>query len=286
MDGLEPIIQITDAGYRYDSLQEVDHSHWAVREVNLAVNKGEYLAIMGPNGSGKSTLAKMLNALLLPVEGRVEIQGLDTRQEENLFLIRRIVGMVFQNPDNQIVGTTVKDDVAFGLENLGVPPEEMVKRVEEVLNQVGLKGMEKSFPHHLSGGQKQRLAIAGVIAMRPDVIVFDEATSMLDPIGRDEVLKAMKDLHQSGITVIHITHSIREALHAERVVIVANGRVERDQPSKELFRQPEDWAQWSLETPLFVELKNRLLKRGLPVRQEITGMEELVEELWRLMSRT
>lgn len=282
---MEPIIRLDGAGFRYDHLQERPEAEWALRGVHLQVGSGEYIAVMGPNGSGKSTLAKLLNGLLLPSEGKVWVGGLDTGLEKNHPLIRQKVGMVFQNPDNQIVGTTVKDDVAFGMENLGVPRQEMLKRIDQVLQQVGLRGREASSPHHLSGGQKQRLAIAGVMAMRPEVIIFDEATSMLDPGGRREVLDAITELHRQGTTVIHITHSVKEAFQAERVVVMADGRIEWSGAPHELFHRREELTRWSLEVPLPLELKERLRRRGLPIRHEITGTEELVESLWKLLSR-
>ncbi|PTX58210.1 energy-coupling factor transport system ATP-binding protein [Melghirimyces profundicolus] len=281
---MEPIIQLDGVGFRYELPRE-GKSDWSLRGIRLTVHRGEHLAVMGPNGSGKSTLAKLLNGLLIPSEGCIVVDGLDTRDGKTLPAVRRKVGMVFQNPDNQIVGTTVKDDVAFGMENAGIPRKEMLERIREVLDRVGLNGLEASSPHHLSGGQKQRLAIAGVLAMRPEVVVFDEATSMLDPAGRKEVLQAMEELHRTGTTVIHITHSVREAFCAERVLILENGKIQWQGSPRELFLQSEEVCRWSLEVPLAVELKNRLRERGLPVRQDIVGTEELVETIWTLLSR-
>lgn len=251
--------------------------------VDWNVDRGEYVAVMGPNGSGKSTLAKLLNALLLPVEGTVQVCGLDTKDQPQWGAIRQRVGMVFQNPDNQIVGTTVRDDVAFGLENLGLPREEMRRRIADVLPRVGLSGMENLSPHHLSGGQKQRLAIAGVIAMRPDVIVFDEATSMLDPAGRKEVLHAIRSLHQAGTTVIHITHSAAEALFAQRVVVMAAGAIQLDGSPAQVLQQVERLREWSLELPLFAEVAEQLRQNGLPLSRRIPSEEALVKELWALL---
>ncbi|MDR6226927.1 energy-coupling factor transporter ATPase [Desmospora profundinema] len=251
--------------------------------VDWCVRQGEYVAVMGPNGSGKSTMAKLFNALLLPDEGTVRVCGMDTRDEKLWGVIRQRVGMVFQNPDNQIVGTTVRDDVAFGLENLGLPREEMRRRIADVLPRVGLSGMEEQSPHHLSGGQKQRLAIAGVIAMRPDVIVFDEATSMLDPEGRQEVLDTIRSLHEEGTTVIHITHSAGEALCADRIAVMAAGSVRMDGPPREIFRQGDRLREWSLEMPLFAEVADRLRREGVPLSRNISSEEALVRELWALL---
>ncbi|OYD06601.1 energy-coupling factor transporter ATPase [Paludifilum halophilum] len=281
---MEPVIELTGVGFHY-STSESPWKQWALSGVDLTVRPGEYLAIMGPNGSGKSTLAKMLNGLLVPVKGSVRVEGLDTRNPDAVSTVRRKVGMVFQNPDNQIVGTTVRDDIAFGLENLGVPRDEMIRRIEKVLQRVGLAGMEERSPHHLSGGQKQRLAIAGVLAMRPQVIVFDESTSMLDPGGRREVLQAIGDLQRQGTTVIHITHSAAEASRAERIAVMTEGSIRRIGSPGEVFRDPDQLRNWLLEPPPSVELLDRLRKRGMPVRSGLFNTDELVEELWALLSR-
>lgn len=282
---MEPILQLDGVGYHYGSPGDGNDPEWILTGLNLCVNPGEYLAVMGPNGSGKSTLAKLMNGLLTPITGKIRVAGLDPGNDRDLPLIRRKVGMVFQNPDNQIVGTTVKDDVAFGMENMGVPRKQMLIRIREVLERTGLAGLEEASPHHLSGGQKQRLAIAGVIAMQPEVIIFDEATSMLDPTGRREVLEVMGELHQGGTTIIHITHSPQEAIRAERVLVLAEGQPQLDGPPAELFRHREQLADWSLEMPLAAELKERLRRHGMPIREDITGMEELVEDLWTLLSK-
>ncbi len=253
--------------------------------LNLCVNPGEYLAVMGPNGSGKSTLAKLMNGLLTPITGKIRVAGLDPGNDRDLPLIRRKVGMVFQNPDNQIVGTTVKDDVAFGMENMGVPRKQMLIRIREVLERTGLAGLEEASPHHLSGGQKQRLAIAGVIAMQPEVIIFDEATSMLDPTGRTRSVGSDGGASPRG-NHHHPYHPLpQEAIRAERVLVLAEGQPQLDGPPAELFRHREQLADWSLEMPLAAELKERLRRHGMPIREEITGMEELVEDLWTLLSK-
>ncbi|MBA4495918.1 energy-coupling factor transporter ATPase [Paenactinomyces guangxiensis] len=281
---MNPLIQVSGVWFDYQP-EESPQENWALKEINLSIQAGEYISIIGPNGSGKSTLARLLNGLLLPVKGNVIIGGKKTTNEQDLWQIRRQVGMVFQNPDNQIVATTVQDDVAFGLENLGVPREEMTGRIRLALEATGLSEMEEREPHHLSGGQKQRLAIAGIIAMQPEAIVFDEATSMLDPQGREDVLQIIRELHQQGTTVIHITHSAREAFLAERIVVMAAGQIQLDLPSGELYPQSMLLKKWGLEVPLPVELHHRLLQHGWPLQREITSLEDLVNELWRFLSK-
>jgi energy-coupling factor transport system ATP-binding protein len=276
------VIQLDNVSFHYPGRGGEDPIP-VLTGVNWMVERGEYVAVMGPNGSGKSTLAKLLNALLLPEEGRVRIAGMDTQDEGMWGYIRQRVGMVFQNPDNQIVGTTVRDDVAFGLENIGLPREEMRHRIADVLPRVGLSGMEEHPPHHLSGGQKQRLAIAGVIAMQPDVIVFDESTAMLDPSGRKEVLDTIRSLHQEGTTIIHITHSAEEALCAERLVVMAEGTIGMDASPLTVFQAPEQLRKWSLEVPLFADVADRLRQQGVPLSGAITSEEALVRELWALL---
>jgi energy-coupling factor transport system ATP-binding protein len=281
---MAPIMEVHEVFYHYFP-EETPRSQWALQGVNLRIDPGEYVAVMGPNGSGKSTLAKLLNGLLLPTEGCVRVMGKDTRNAEDLWEIRRQVGMVFQNPDNQIVGTTVRDDVAFGMENLGIPRTEMLRRIPEVLSQMGLVGREEDSPHHLSGGQKQRLAIAGILAMKPAVILFDESTSMLDPAGRDDVMHAIQDLHQQGTTVVHITHSAREASLADRLVVMAEGRVQMQGAPGELFRQGERLRDWDLEPPLIYRLQEQLQKQGMPLTGTAFETKELVNELWGLLSK-
>lgn len=276
-------IQLTNVWFRYDA-QQVSREHWPLQDINVTIFPGEYVAVMGPNGSGKSTFARLLNGIFTPVEGMVQVGGLNTMDEEERFQIRRRVGMVFQNPDNQIVGTTVRDDVAFGLENLGIPREEMVIRINESLAQVGLTGLDNREPHQLSGGQKQRLAIAGVIAMQPEIVVFDESTSMLDPQGRLEVLSMMKQIHQQGRTVIHITHSAKEAFLADRVIVLANHQVQLDCPSGELYGKSQILSEWGLEVPLAIRLREYLQSRGWELSNEVANSDELVKQLWRSLS--
>lgn len=254
----------------------------AVHDVSLTVHRGEFLALVGGNGSGKSTLAKHLNALLLPTEGRVVVDGLDTRDPHALWEIRRKVGMVFQNPDNQIVATVVEEDVAFGPENLGLPPEEIAQRVEEALRTVGMLEHRRREPHLLSGGQKQRVAIAGVLAMRPQCIVLDEATTMLDPEGRREVLRTAHRLReQEGIAVVHITHNMEEAAQADRVVVLHEGRVALEGTPREVFRDARRLRRLRLDLPEVAELSGCLRRRGIPVEGQPLDPEELAAQLLR-----
>mgnify|MGYP000421616198 CR=1 FL=1 len=254
----------------------------AVHDVSLTVHRGEFLALVGGNGSGKSTLAKHLNALLLPTEGRVVVDGLDTRDPHALWEIRRKVGMVFQNPDNQIVATVVEEDVAFGPENLGLPPEEIAQRVEEALRTVGMLEHRRREPHLLSGGQKQRVAIAGVLAMRPQCIVLDEATTMLDPEGRREVLRTAHRLReQEGIAVVHITHNMEEAAQADRVVVLHEGRVALEGTPREVFRDVQRLRRLRLDLPEVAELSGCLRQRGIPVEGQPLDPEELAAQLLR-----
>ncbi|SDW91516.1 energy-coupling factor transport system ATP-binding protein [Marininema mesophilum] len=279
------MIQLKGVGFRYPSIKETGAEERVLSNIDLTVDQGEYLAVMGPNGSGKSTMARLFNGLLLPTEGEITVDGLNPRKLEEVWEIRRRVGMVFQNPDNQIVATTVLDDIAFGLENRGVSRDEMVERIQDAIARVGLTGLEKAAPHHLSGGQKQRLAIAGILAMRPSVIIFDEATSMLDPVGRREVIAAMKTLHQEGTTVIHITHSADEALHAERLIVMVEGQIQREGTPLQIFSKPEKLIEDALEVPLFIDLRERLRRQGMSLSQHSANSEELVEELWGLLSK-
>ncbi|MDI6870736.1 MAG: energy-coupling factor transporter ATPase [Bacillota bacterium] len=248
--------------------------------VDLEIGAGEFVAIVGRNGSGKSTLAKHFNALLLPTEGRVLVAGLDTAVPEHLWTVRQMVGMVFQNPDNQIVATTVEEDVAFGPENLGLPPAEIAVRVEEALQAVDMEAYRKHAPHHLSGGQKQRVAIAGVIAMRPRCIVLDEPTAMLDPGGRREVLSTIGRLNrEEGHTVVLITHFMEEAAQAGRVVVMEGGRIVLQGPPRQVFQETERLRALHLDIPPVTQLAGRLRAAGWPVPGDALTVEELVEAI-------
>ncbi len=252
----------------------------ALDNVSLDIHEGEHIAVLGHNGCGKSTLAKHLNALLLPTAGTVEVDAVDTANEADLWTIRQMVGMVFQNPDNQLVATTVEEDVAFGPENMGMEPALIRQRVDEALALVGMSQFKDKGPHLLSGGQKQRVAIAGIIAMRPKYIVFDEPTAMLDPIGRKEVMDTMQQLNrEEGITVINITHFMEEAVLADRVVVMDHGRIVLSGTPKEVFTQVDLLKQMQLDVPPIAELAALLHKEDTHIAADIMTIEEMVREL-------
>ena len=275
---MEDMIRIEDLVFEY-TRDEDQQPVSAIRNVSLNIEKGSFTAIIGRNGSGKSTLAKNINALLLPSSGAVYVNGFDTRKEEQVWDIRQSAAMVFQNPDNQIVSSIVEDDVAFGPENLGIPPEEIRRRVDNALNSVNMYEYRKKAPHLLSGGQKQRIAIAGAIAMRPECIVFDEPTAMLDPKGRSEVMSIIKELHGEGITVVLITHFMEEAAQADRIVIMDQGKIALDGRPWQVFSRVDELRRLNLDGPLPVELCCRLRRRGVEVPDTIITMEEMVEFL-------
>lgn len=255
-----------------------------LRGINLELKKGEFTAVLGHNGCGKSTLAKHLNAILLPTGGTVYIDGIDTKDEDKVFDIRQRVGMVFQNPDNQIVTTIVEEDVAFALENLGVEPGEMRKRVDEALKAVNMYEYREHAPHQLSGGQKQRIAIAGVIAMRPEFIVLDEPTAMLDPQGRKEVIATIRRLNQEyGISVVLITHYMDEAVKADRVIVMDDGRTVMDGTPREVFLRVEELKKLGLDVPQVTELVWELKKSGLDIDSDVINEEECVNALMKLL---
>ncbi len=272
-----PIIQVENARYRYGEEKKM-----AVDGVTLSVEKGEFVAVLGHNGSGKSTLAKLINALFLPTEGRVLVAGLDTAGKDNAWAVRRHCGMVFQNPDNQLVATVVEEDVAFGLENIGVPSDEIRRRVDEALDMVGMLSYARHAPHMLSGGQKQRVAIAGVLAMRPDVIVFDEATAMLDPSGRRDVMAIAQKLNLEGITVVWITHFMREASLAGRVIVMDKGEIALEGSPVAVFEQVDRVRALGLDVPEMVDLAGRLREKGVPLPAGVMTVDEMVVELCRL----
>ena len=253
----------------------------ALRNVDLTIEKGSFVAVLGHNGSGKSTLAKHMNAVLLPSGGRVFVAGMDTLDEQQIIAIRRAVGMVFQNPDNQIVANVVEEDVAFGPENLGVPSADIRRRVDEALAAVGMDAFTRHAPHLLSGGQKQRIAIAGIIAMAPQCIVLDEATAMLDPAGRREVLATIETLHREmGITVVLITHHMDEAILADRVVVMNEGRVAMDGTPTEVFTRVEELEEMGLTVPDTVQLLHRLRAAGYDVPLDALDVEACVDAVF------
>ena len=252
--------------------------------LSVDIHQGEMTAVLGHNGSGKSTFAKHLNAILLPSGGKVYVDGIDTADEERLYVIRQEVGMVFQNPDNQIVATVVEEDVAFALENLGVPPAEIRARIDEAMQMSGIYKHREKAPHKLSGGQKQRVAIAGVIAMRPDCLVLDEATAMLDPRGREKVMETIHHLNKDfGITVVSITHYMEEAAQADRVLVMSEGHVVMEGTPKEVFSQTEKVRALRLDVPQAAELRDELVKAGLDLPEGIITEDECAAALYELL---
>lgn len=274
----ENILEFQNVSFRYEGNSEKEHLPLAVRNVSFAVKKGDFVAILGHNGSGKSTLAKLSNSILLPESGKVLVNGMDTADESLSYDIRRTVGVVFQNPDNQIVASVVEEDVAFGPENLGVPPEEIRKRVDNALKAVGMYEYRKHEPHKLSGGQKQRVAIAGMIAMLPECIVLDEPTAMLDPRGRKEVMDTILKLNREmGMTVVFITHFMEEAVRASRVIVMDNAEILMDGTPREVFRQADRVKAAGLDVPKPAELARALQKRGVPMPDDILTASEFTE---------
>ena len=273
------MISISGVEYSYD-----DSERKALNGVSLDIGEGEFVAIVGHNGSGKSTLAKMLNALLLPDEGTVTVFGMDTADEENTLDIRKKVGIVFQNPDNQIVTTVVEEDVGFGPENLGIPTEQILTRVHTALEAVGMLDYARSAPHMLSGGQKQRIAIAGVLAIQPEVLVLDEATAMLDPLGRKAVLEIASRMNkEKGITVVMITQYMEEAVIADRVVVMNEGRIAMQGTPQEIFRRGDELRRIRLDVPVMVELREELVSSGLIPETNALTVEEMAEEICPLL---
>lgn len=274
---MKPIIKIDNLTYEYTDGERVVK---AIDEVTLDVHEGEFLVVIGHNGSGKSTLAKHLNAILLPTSGKVYVDGLDTSVLENTFDIRQTAGMVFQNPDNQIVATVVEEDVAFGPENLGIEPKEIRKRVDEALANVGMSEFAKKAPHLLSGGQKQRIAIAGIIAMKPRCIIMDEPTAMLDPRGRKEVMDTVYRLNKEDkITVIHITHFMEEAVNADRVCVMEGGKLIMQGKPREIFKQVDKLKKLGLDVPQMTELAYELRNESIDIEDDILTVEEMVNRL-------
>ena len=267
----------------YDENETETETVRAIDDVTLSIEEGSFVTILGHNGSGKSTLAKHVNALLLPTGGTVMLCGQDTLKTEELWTLRKNAGMVFQNPDNQIIASVVEEDVAFGPENLGVPTEKLEKRVEQALERVGMTAFRMNSPNRLSGGQKQRIAIAGMLAMRPKCILMDEPTAMLDPVGRREVIQTVHELNkQEGITILLITHYMEEAVDADRVIVMDGGRLIMDGTPKEVFSRVEELKACHMTVPQVTELAYELKKEGLDLPDGILTTEEFAEALWNL----
>lgn len=276
------MIECNNLSYKY-TVNEDEKEKYAVNEVSLNVKKGEFLVILGHNGSGKSTIAKHMNALLIPSSGTVVVDGLDTSEMKNLWDIRARAGMVFQNPDNQIVATIVEEDVAFGPENLGVKPSEIRKRVDESLEKVRMSEYKRHAPHLLSGGQKQRIAIAGILAMKPECIIFDEPTAMLDPSGRKEILNYIKEINDKyGITIILITHYMDEAAEADRVIVMDEGKIILEGIPRDVFSKVETMKNIGLDVPQVTELCYELQKAGIDITTKILNVDEMVNALCQL----
>ncbi len=269
---------------RHDEEEKIAEVKRAIDGVDLEIEEGSFTAVLGHNGSGKSTLAKHVNGLLLPTEGTVWVGEMDTKEENHIWDVRKTAGMVFQNPDNQIIGNVVEEDVGFGPENIGVPTEEIWKRVDESLKAVGMTAYRKQSPNKLSGGQKQRVAIAGVMAMRPRCIILDEPTAMLDPNGRKEVIRTIRQLNQEeGITVLLITHYMEEAIDADRIIVMDDGKIVMDGKPKEIFSRVRELKAHGLDVPQATELAFELKEAGMPLSDGILSREELVEELLPLL---
>ena len=283
---MSTMIEVRDLTFAYPAQEEEQQQGTvALRNVDLTIEKGSFVAVLGHNGSGKSTLAKHMNAVLLPSGGRVFVAGMDTLDEQQIIAIRRAVGMVFQNPDNQIVANVVEEDVAFGPENLGVPSADIRRRVDEALAAVGMDAFTRHAPHLLSGGQKQRIAIAGIIAMAPQCIVLDEATAMLDPAGRREVLATIETLHRDmGITVVLITHHMDEAILADRVVVMNEGRVAMGGTPTQVFTRVEELEEMGLTVPDTVQLLHRLRAAGYDVPLDALDVESCADAVFRALN--
>ena len=281
------IIKADNVVYEYirrDEEGNVEGITKAVNDVSLDIEQGQFIAILGHNGSGKSTLAKHMNAILNPTEGTLWVDGMDTKDEDNIWKVRQTAGMVFQNPDNQIIGQVVEEDVGFGPENMGIPTEEIWQRVEESLRAVGMYEYRKYSPNKLSGGQKQRVSIAGVLAMHPKCIVLDEPTAMLDPSGRKEVIRAVRGLNQvEGVTLILITHYMEEVVDADRVIVMDDGHIVMDGTPKEIFSRVEELKQYRMDVPQVTELAWELKKKGIPLPDGILRKSELLDALVPLL---
>ncbi len=280
---MENMVMFRDVTYKYSDDNEQQNIKLAIDNMTLDIKKGRFISILGKNGSGKSTLAKHINVLLKPTEGKVFVCGMDTSDDDMVWSIRNKAGMVFQNPDNQIVATIVEEDVAFGPENLGIDPKEIVERVDESLHKVCMEKYKKHAPHMLSGGQKQRIAIAGVLAMRPDCIVFDEPTAMLDPVGRKDILSIIKELNRDyNITIVLITHYMEEATESDEIILMDKGKIIKSGSPKEVFCDVETMREIGLSVPKATEIAYELRKSNINLPKDILTIDELVKELCQL----
>jgi energy-coupling factor transport system ATP-binding protein len=276
------MIRAVELTHYYDDVPE-EEIEYSLQGINITVNQGEFVVVLGHNGSGKSTFAKHMNALLLPTGGKIYIDSIDATDPENTWEVRKRAGMVFQNPDNQMVATVVEEDVAFGPENLGVESSEIRRRVDQSLKEVNMFEYRKHAPHLLSGGQKQRVAIAGIIAMRPKIIILDEPTAMLDPSGREEVMKTIRQLNKEyNITIVHITHFMEEAVQGDRIVVMEEGKIIIDDTPRNVFKNVELLKSIGLDVPQVTELAYELIKEGVPLKEGILNIEEMVEAICQL----
>ena len=272
-------LEIRNLSFAYEKEKTV------LKGIDLAVGQGEFVCLLGRNGSGKSTLARLINGLLQPTEGEILVFGLSSKEKKNLFEIRKRAGMVFQNPDNQMVASIVEDDLAFGPENIGVPREEIGRRIEYALDAVGMKEFRHSTPTRLSGGQKQRIAIAGVLALKPEILILDESTAMLDPKGRGEVMSVVRELNKKGMTVIDVTHYMEEALEADRIMILDGGRIALSGTPREVFSRADELEKFGLAVPKAAYIAKELRKNGIPLPDEIYDGEGLKQSLCELFQR-
>lgn len=275
-------IEFKNVSFKYDE----ENPSLIIDNVDLTIKKGEFVCILGPNGSGKSTLARLINGLLSPLSGEVFVFEKNVADKKSLFEVRKQVGMVFQNPDNQMVATMVEDDIAFGPENLGLNRDEIGKRIDFALSSTGMQEYRFYQGQRLSGGQKQRVAIAGVLAIKPDIIILDESTSMLDSVGRKEVMDVVKKLNKEGMTVICITHYMDESVDADRVIVMNNGHIVKDGTPKQIFKSALELNGYGLELPKCTYIANKLIEKGLPIKKDILTVGELQEELCKLFQRT
>ncbi len=279
----QPIIEVENLTFQYPTSENEEANPVVLDNISFNVKEGEFVGIIGHNGSGKSTLAKLLNAINIPTEGTVKIKGMDTKDQDSIWDIRQTAGMVFQNPDNQLVATIVEDDVAFGPENLGVPPEEIRERVDQCLETVGMSEFKRSEPNHLSGGQKQRVAIAGILAMEPECIILDEPTAMLDPNGRKEVIKTVQKLNkEKNMTILHITHYMDELINADRIIVLDKGKIKLQGKPKEVFSQVDTLKSIGLDIPVMTNLTHELNELGYDLPDDLLSIEETANAICQL----